>query len=89
MHGVGGGRLRGFVQFAHVEEVLLCGRSLGEPALSPPGEELGGAHGAASSGPAQVWVNTRCGKYLPPGSRYYGRTREGAYITEEEARAKG
>ena len=42
-----------------------------------------------ASGPTQVWVNTRSGKYFVPGSRYYGKTKEGAYMTEEQARAKG
>jgi len=34
-------------------------------------------------------MNTRFGKYFLPGSRYYGQTKEGAYMTEEQARAKG
>jgi hypothetical protein len=42
-----------------------------------------------ASGPAQVWVNTRSGKYFLPGSRCYGKTKEGASMTEEEARARG
>ncbi len=37
----------------------------------------------------QVWVNTRSGKYFFPGSRYYGNTRRGEYMTETEARRRG
>jgi hypothetical protein len=36
-----------------------------------------------------AWANTRSGKYFLPGSRYYGKTKEGAYMSDEEARAKG
>jgi hypothetical protein len=37
----------------------------------------------------QVWVNTRSGKYWKPGSRYYGTTKQGQYMSEEEAVQKG
>jgi hypothetical protein len=37
----------------------------------------------------EVWVNTKSGKYWLPGSRYYGRTKQGEYMPEAEARAKG
>jgi hypothetical protein len=37
----------------------------------------------------QVWVNTRSGKYWKPGSRYYGKTKQGQYMSEEEAIQKG
>jgi hypothetical protein len=38
---------------------------------------------------SQVWVNTRSGKYWKPGSRYYGKTKQGQYMSEEEAVQKG
>jgi hypothetical protein len=37
----------------------------------------------------QKWVNTRSGKYWKPGSRYYGKTKQGEYLTEKEAVQKG
>ena len=37
----------------------------------------------------RVWVNTSSGVYHCPGSRYYGNTRRGEYMTESEARAAG
>jgi hypothetical protein len=50
------------------------------------------ARGGAGSGPApttasttQVWVNTASGKYFRPGSRYYGHTKQGKYMSEAEA----
>ncbi len=38
---------------------------------------------AESSG--QVWVNTKSGKYWKSGSRYYGKTKRGEYMSEKEA----
>jgi hypothetical protein len=38
---------------------------------------------------SQVWVNTRSGKYWKPGSLYYGKTKQGQYMSEEEAIQKG
>jgi hypothetical protein len=37
----------------------------------------------------QVWVNTKSGKYWKPGSRFYGKTKKGEYLTEKEAVQKG
>jgi hypothetical protein len=37
----------------------------------------------------QVWVNTRSDKYWKPGSRFYGKTKQGEYMTEQEAIQKG
>jgi hypothetical protein len=37
----------------------------------------------------QVWVNTKSGKYWKPGSRYYGKTKQGEYMSEKEALQKG
>ena len=37
----------------------------------------------------RVWVNTASRVYHCPGTRYYGNTRQGRYMTELEARAAG
>jgi hypothetical protein len=49
------------------------------------------ATGSASvaSPQGQVWVNTRSGKYFVPGSRWYGKTREGEYMSKAEALRRG
>jgi len=50
------------------------------------------ASSAAAAAPLnsdQVWVNIRSGKYWKPGSRYYGKTKKGEYLPEEEAVQKG
>ncbi len=38
---------------------------------------------------ARVWVNTNSGVYHCPRTRWYGRTKEGLFMTQREARAKG
>ena len=47
-----------------------------EEATNPPA--AGGGHG-------QVWVNTETGVYHREGSRFYGTTRKGKYMTEQDA----
>ncbi|HEU4993641.1 MAG TPA: hypothetical protein VFT29_02440 [Gemmatimonadaceae bacterium] len=48
------------------------------------------ARGATEQGSAtKVWVNTRSRVYHCPGSRYYGATSSGTYMTEQEAIASG
>ena len=44
---------------------------------------------AAGGGPGQVWVNSTSKVYHCQGSRYYGTTRRGQYMTEAEAKAAG
>jgi hypothetical protein len=44
---------------------------------------------APASVTATVWVNTDSGVYHKPGSRYYGKTKKGKYMTEEDARKAG
>src|SRR4030095_12858738 len=51
-----------------------------EEAANPPA--AGGGHG-------QVWVNTETGVYHREGSRFYGTTRKGKYMTEQDAKQAG
>ena len=37
----------------------------------------------------EVWVNTRSGKYWRPGSRFYGKTRQGEFMSESDALDRG
>jgi len=44
---------------------------------------------APGRGADKVWLNTASNVYHCPGTRYYGTTKAGAYMTEAEAKAKG
>jgi hypothetical protein len=59
--------------------------ALGEQPASTTSQRVTPAPGGAG----QVWVNTASKVYHCPGSRWYGKTKQGSYMSEAEARAQG
>lgn len=67
-----------------------------EPAPAPAARPAAQAKPAASeavqappAGSGQVWVNSRSKIYHCEGSKFYGKTKEGEFMSEADAQAKG
>ena len=99
---ISGNWIGAYKKYFHTDRPLLGGsarrRSRTAPdeapadGASPPSTLTPAATPDAGSSPTatgEVWVNTRSGKYFRPGSRYYGKTKEGAYMAEAEAQRSG
>lgn len=80
-------------QFRAAErEAREAGRGLwgGEPSPTSPRGLLGPTGTlAAGATPAQVWVNTSSRVYHCSGTRYYGNTARGEYLSESDATTRG
>jgi hypothetical protein len=61
-----------------------------QPAAKKPSTAKPSATKAeGTAGPGKVWLNTDSNVYHRAGSRWYGKTKSGKFVTEEEAKAAG
>lgn len=74
----------------HLTLPFLLAAALAQQTSSPPAKPFQPqTTQAAGAGPDKVWVNTATNVYHCPGARFYGRTKEGRYMTEPQARTSG
>jgi hypothetical protein len=68
--------------------LALFGGGITSASVAPP---VAVAPQSQSSGNAnvKVWVNTNSGVYHCPGTRWYGNTKQGEYMTQKQAQEKG
>lgn len=59
------------------------------PAAKPGHTSTANMAQAPGGGPGMVWLNTESNVYHCAGTQYYGKTKQGAYMSEADAKAKG
>ena len=57
--------------------------------VTPAAKTAAPATAAAGGGDGKVWVNTKSKTYHCEGTKFYGKTKTGEYMTETDAKAKG
>ena len=70
--------------------LLLFGLLSAQPFVGLPQKAAKDQQAVSGSRPeVKVWVNTHSGVYHCPGTRWYGNTKSGEYMTQKQAQGKG
>src|SRR5258705_6544855 len=78
------------VRYIRLIAITLLGLSLVTGPVSGPSPRATSAtQDSTQKKEIKVWVNTNSGIYHCPGTRWYGKTKQGSYMSEEDARAQG
>jgi hypothetical protein len=73
----------------YLAELFRSGKATQAMTATPEAPEPDAADDSKGNPNVRVWVNTNSGVYHCPGTRWYGATKEGEYMTQRQAQRDG